>query len=128
MNNNLFQLGDFTLASGAKSKWKLECDALETLDWQALAQMIHQMVPEFSAVVGVPQGGLKLAEALKPLVTQSGPLLIVDDVLTTGGSILKLVNEIKPPKWVAAVVFARGQCPLVVKAIFQMPESLWIKK
>jgi len=35
---NLFQFGDFSLHSGSKSKWKIECDALTDEDVEALAQ------------------------------------------------------------------------------------------
>lgn len=136
---NLFQLGDFTLASGAKAKWKLECDALNEDDWKALAQMVSQMVGPFYSVEGVPRGGLKLAEHLKPFGSAiASHHLIVDDVLTTGGSMLKLKEQYtnrdaeggfigysQPLK--GAVVFARGQCPYWINAIFQMPECFWTK-
>ncbi len=37
----------------------------------------------------MPIGGLRLAQAMQPYVSSSGPLLIVDDVLTTGQSMEK---------------------------------------
>ena len=58
--------GDFTLNSGAKSKWKIECDAFTDADWQGLAQLIAESTAPFHEVVGVPRGGLKLAAALLP--------------------------------------------------------------
>lgn len=136
----LFQLGDFTLNSGAASKWKLECDALTDDDWKALAEMVYQMVGSFYLVEGVPRGGLKLAEHLKPFSSAvASHHLIVDDVLTTGGSMLKLkeaytnqdsdgdfIGYSQPLK--GAVIFARGQCPTWIKALFQCHESLWLKK
>lgn len=132
---NLFQLGDFTLSSGAKSKWKLECDALDGDDWVALAEMIRQLVGPFGSCEGVPRGGLRLATALQPFVALQGPHLIVDDVLTTGRSMFSLKSLCMSgggyggPKQeiVGAVVFARGQCPNWIKPLFQMPECFWLK-
>jgi hypothetical protein len=140
----LFQRGDFTLNSGAESSWKLECDALTDEDWDGVAAMARVLVPHFSDVVGVPRGGLKLADRLKPFaVAGVGPQLVVDDVLTTGGSIGRLRAELilarglapyvvfphdgKAHKTVVGVVlFARGPCPYWVKAICQLPEPFWI--
>lgn len=132
---NLFQLGDFTLNSGAKSKWKLECDALSDGDIAALAEMIRQMVGPYSSVEGIPRGGLRLADTLRSFASAAGPHLLVDDVLTTGGSL----ERARKTRWeatripdgpvercVGAVVFARGQCPIWVKAVFQMPEVFWL--
>lgn len=130
---NLFQLGDFTLNSGAKSKWKLECDALSDGGIAALAEMIRQLVGPFGGVEGVPRGGLRLEAALKPYAGLDGPHLIVDDVLTTGGSMEKMRKSLPiqgpagRPGVIGAVVFARGQCPLWIKALFQMPECFWLK-
>lgn len=138
---NLFQLGDFTLNSGAKSRWKLECDALSDGDIEALAVMIRQMVGPFAAVSGVPRGGVRLAEALEKfrnidpkdgtLIVGSVlplPFLIVDDVLTSGGSMRRFAAGLDAPPGniVGAVIFARGRCPAWVKAVFQMPKTLWL--
>jgi hypothetical protein len=132
---NLFQLGDFTLHSGAKAKWKLECDALADADWKALAEMIAQMVGPFSSVEGIPQGGLKLAEYLdKYKTSEPGFHLIVNDVLTTGGSLIRArAAYLADPAHSAtqvdgAVVFAQGRCPAWVRALFQMPRGLWCLK
>ena len=140
----MFQLGDFTLSSGARSKWKIECDAWTDEDVCALAQMIRQLVGPFSSVEGVPRGGLRLAEALKPFSSlgADAPILIVDDVLTTGKSLEKakaaylgsipeggmLYERRGSHMLVGAVVFARGQCPSWIKAVFQMPECFWLEK
>jgi orotate phosphoribosyltransferase len=129
---DLFQLGDFTLNSGAKSRWKIEADALTDGDWAALAEMVRQLVGPYSSVEGVPRGGLKLAAALEPFAvrdTVSNYHLIVDDVLTTGGSMERLAStvHVRHQKLVkGAVVFARGRCPGWVKALFQMPEVFWL--
>jgi orotate phosphoribosyltransferase len=112
----LFQAGDFRLASGVRSPWKIDCDALVPADWTTLALMLRDRLPPFGAVEGVPAGGLRLAEALAPYAT-TGPLLVVDDVWTTGGSW---------ERWragreaVGAVVFARGPVPPHITALFYM--------
>jgi hypothetical protein len=134
-SKSLFQLGDFTLHSGAKSKWKLECDALSDSDWKALAEMMAQMTGPFSSVEGISRGGLKLVEYLDRYKTEEpGQHLIVADVLTTGGSLVRAraAYLAEPDHWstriLGAVVFARGPCPPWVKTLFQMPLSLWCVK
>lgn len=126
---SLFQYGDFKLNSGATSKWKLECDALTQGDLKALAFMAFQILPPFGLVVGVPTGGLLFAECLRAY-TSHGPTLIVDDVLTTGGSIEREKSKANKANGdpLGVVIFARGKCPPWVQALFQMPEKLWIKE
>ncbi len=134
---NLFRRGDFTVNSGAKSAWKIDCDALVDEDIQTLAMMIRQLVGPFSSVEGVPEGGKRLADVLWPLSETDGTgrvHLIVDDVLTTGRSMTHQRRgwEIVCPHGEAAnikgaVIFARGPCPSWVKALFQLPEALWLK-
>lgn len=89
---NLFNVGTFLLNSGRTSGYKVDCDELSDEDIQALARIIHDNIPFFAWVEGVPTGGLRLAEALqqyaRPSETTVG--LIVDDVLTTGGSMERL--------------------------------------
>ena len=116
----LFQTGDFTLHSGAGSNWKIDCDALTDEDWKTLAVMIVERCGPFSRVVGVPRGGMALAEAMGPYVSERGPCLVVDDVLTTGKSILEKMAEQQRNVRMGWVVFARGPCPTGVKALFQM--------
>ena len=115
----LFQLGDFKLHSGATSRWKIDCDALTPDDWAALAVMAVEMLPPFGSVEGVPRGGLKFAKALKPYCT-TGPLLIVDDVTTTGASLNEHLGKRQAR---GCVVFCRGVCPPWVIPLFRMPES-----
>ncbi len=134
---NLIQYGDFVLNSGVKSKWKIECDAFSDEDWKGLAVMVARMMGNFYSVEGVPRGGIKLAEALRPYCVSYGPHLIVDDVLTTGGSMkrvadLRMEQEMAKnqplayPGSVGAVIFARGECPRWIKAVFQMPKCFWL--
>lgn len=119
---SLFQLGEFTLHSGAKSAWKIDCDALTDGDWEAVAAMLCEMLPPFGSVHGIPRGGIKLAEALSKRVSSGGPRLIVDDVLTTGGSMAGARTD---PSDMGAVLFARGPCPEWIVPLFRVAPSLW---
>ena len=120
---SLFQLGDFTLASGQATNWKIECDALTDDDWQALAFLISRQ-HSFGNVIGVPRGGLKLAGYLWRYVSPNArSCLIVDDVYTTGGSMHKLRDTLPPDRYFGAVVFARAPIPRKhnwIKPLFQM--------
>lgn len=123
---NLFQLGDFTLHSGNKSFWKIECDALTDNDWKTLAAIVADRF-HFSSVVGIPKGGKKLAWALEEYTCHEPncPLLIVDDVLTTGISfedfLRQLIRDgVNVSSISGLVVFARGKCPSWVTPIFQL--------
>lgn len=110
---SLFTRGDFKLASGRQSSWKVECDALTPEDWDTLALLAALVVGPFGSVVGVPRGGLPFADALRPLATH-GPRLVCDDVLTTGGSLLTLME----PGDIGVVAFARGALPPSVRAVW----------
>lgn len=118
----LFKLGDFPLHSGGRSSFFIDCDALTDEDWGALANEIENRVPHFREVIGIPTGGLKLAEALKPyrFPNPEYPILIVDGVLTTGKSMEEEKAKHYEPV-IGAVVFARGNCPSWIMALFQMP-------
>lgn len=104
---NLFNVGTFLLNSGRTSKFKVDCDALWDEDIQALAKIIHDNIPQFAWVEGVPTGGLRLAAALeqyaRPSETTVG--LIVDDVLTTGGS-MERQRDFRHPV-IGVVIFNR---------------------
>lgn len=130
----LFCLGDFVLNSGKCSPFKIECDALTIPDWVALAEMVSLTVPPFSSVEGIPRGGLQLARALLPHVTpDANRHLIVDDVLTTGGSMNRRREEVwvemgRPSATIimGAVVFARGPSPAWITPLFQLPKPLFL--
>lgn len=116
---SLFQVGDFQGHSGRRLTWKVECDALTVVDWQDLASIaFHEgLVRPFGVVEGVPSGGLILAKALVQYKTRGHPgLLIVDDVLTTGGSmeVHRAGREAQ-----GLVIFARGPCPSWITALWQ---------
>lgn len=125
---SLFQIGNFTLHSGSKSNWKFDCDALTDEDWRAIALMIRERVPYFSKVIGIPRGGTKLANLLKPFENPTvDRLLIVDDVFTTGTSLEKARSEFQTEtqQTIGVVVFARNQTPSWVLAIWTLGKN-WI--
>ena len=114
----LFQWGRFKSAAGLDLDWKIECDTLTKADWLCIAAVGARRLPPFGKVIGVPNGGLALADALehfrsppyqKPL---SKVLLVVDDVWTTGKSMREFVGKENPwEEWYGYVAFARGVTP-----------------
>lgn len=112
----LFQSGSFCLSSGVRSSFKIECDSLTDGDWECLALLLSTRLPAFGSVEGIATGGTKLASQMKQYVT-AGPVLIVDDVGTTGNS---LERQRAGRKAVGAVVFARNQLPTWVKPLFKL--------
>ena len=128
---NLFQTGFFKLHSGTASNFKIDCDALTDEDINTIALQLVQRLPKFRAVEGVPQGGLRLAEAMQKYTytsqSDSGlfveigwPLLIVDDVYTTGGS----MEEYRAGRvdTIGAVIFARKPTPHWVTPLFRLEQ------
>ena len=112
----LFQLGAFKAHSGETLQWKIECSTLSFYDWKCLAYMTRELIGSFGSVEGVPRGGLQFAIELRPYIT-TGTLLIVDNVLTTGGR----MDEHRGKRGaLGVVVFARGPCPKWITPIFQM--------
>ena len=117
----LFQSGEFTLYSGERSTFKIDCDALGVRDYVALSNMLRERIAPFSRVEGVPRGGLTWAETLRAggYCSESGPVLIVDDVLTTGAS---MERQRAGRDAIGAVIFARGKCPPWVTPLFQLAD------
>lgn len=101
----LFQHGAFKSHSGLNLPFKIECDALTDEDWYQLAGILAETMPPFSAVEGVPRGGIPLAKHLERFLQDEGKLLIVDDVYTTGNS---MEEQRAGRDALGAVVFARG--------------------
>ena len=125
---DLFQKIDFTSHSGLDLSWKIEMDALSRDEWECIAHMISEQSVPFREAVGIPRGGTILGTLMNQHGTgkREDPICIVDDVLTTGGS----MNEFKrkrqwrnPTNYIGWVVFARAKCPDWVTALFQMPFS-----
>ena len=85
---NLFQKVDFKSSAGLDLSWKIECDAISDDEWECIATMIMEKAKPFRSAIGVPRGGVKLAELLNKYATGSylDPMCIIDDVLTTGKS------------------------------------------
>ena len=131
---NLFQKGEFHLHSGEVSDWKIDCDALTDADLETIAEQLVKRLPPFGRVSGVPTGGLRLAEVLGHHVTDGAPLLIVDDVLTTGSSMEEHAKEcltalsrlgINPPEpTLGTVIFARGKCPDWITPLFTLNSGM----
>lgn len=127
MRPNLFQLGEFVLNSGEESGFKIECDALNDKDWRTLAKMTASRI-RFRRVWGIPRGGLKFANALEQYADRSpvsdAPLLIVDDVLTTGDSMQRYRDFLEKSGHTGpiagVVVFSRSECPDWINPLFQM--------
>lgn len=125
MNTHLFQKIDFVSHSGLNLDFKLECDALTNDDWETLAYIISKKV-KFYDVFGVPRGGLVLAEKLKKYRTKdlNLPLLVVDDILTTGRSMEEMKKHCNDTEcmggYIGVVVFARAKCPEWITPMFQM--------
>lgn len=116
----LFNIGDFRLHAGRRSTFKIDCDALTWGDLEALANLITKRLPSFGSVEGIPRGGLRFAECLYEYKTE-GPTLIVDDVYTTGTSMLEAAADHVEPV-LGAVIFARSLPPEWVVPIFLMVE------
>ena len=114
---NLFQLGHFILPSGRDSHFKIECDELNTGDWDALACLGTKILPPFFTVEGVPRGGIPFADSCKPYRSSEGALLIVDDVWVTGKS-METFRCGRPA--MGLVAFARGPVAPWVTVLFQL--------
>ena len=110
----LFEYGSFVLHSGSTTTWRINCDILTEQDWDCIANIVMEQVPYFGEVEGVPTGGLHFAQALRPYISE-GPLLIVDDVLTTGKSMEQHRGQRDA---IGVVLFARGLTPSWVTTIF----------
>lgn len=119
MSESLFRHGKFPLHSGAISDWKIDCDALTEHDWETLALMAAQRLPNFEWVEGVPRGGLPFAEQLaKRTVAGCGVLLIAEDVVTTGTS-MERQRAGRPACGIC--VFSRGtHFPRWITPLFQI--------
>lgn len=105
----MIKLGEFTSSAGLVLPWKVECDMIPD-DWiHVFAAMIAQKF-RFSRVMYIPEGGRRLAAALEDYKTEDGIVLIVDDVLTTGKSMIAARNKLRDDVEVEGVVLvARTQ-------------------
>lgn len=128
-NQDLFVPGLFTFHSGSNSSWKIECDHLSDMELDLFARIIVQKI-SFNFVVGVPRGGTRLADKLRPYCRKGiDRLLIVDDVLTTGQSMSEAREKVEEIfsdiEILGVVLFARGPCLDWVVPVFQLEKKFW---
>lgn len=115
----LFTQANFTSHSGLALRWKIDADALTAEDWAAIASFVGPRL-RFRAVHGVPRGGLSFADALRPYASEDGGLLIVDDVLTTGGSMEEARARFEG-EVTGVVLFSRAAaCPEWIVPVFEL--------
>jgi orotate phosphoribosyltransferase len=116
---NLFNIGSFNLHSGLSSDFKIDCDALTDDDIDAVAIQLVRRLPAFRTVEGIPQGGIRLAEAMyKYASLTSDQILVVDDVFTTGRS-METQRDYRT-NVIGAVLFARNETPAWITSLFRM--------
>src|SRR5882762_9903692 len=105
---HLFQQGAFKLHSGNPSWFKIDCDELAKEDWDTIAKLTVQRVGYFGSIEGVPTGGYEFAKALRRYCSIGDPLLIVDDVFTTG---ISMETQRAGRDAIGVVLFARNPTP-----------------
>lgn len=106
---SLFQKKTFIGAGGLKLTWKIECDALSYEDWEAIAAICAPQLPRFSKAIGIPRGGKSLADRMDCFATAGKhPVLVVDDVWTTGRSMREFVKLHSIRNWCGFVAFDRS--------------------
>ena len=131
----LFKVGNFESHSSGNLKWKVECDALTDADWDGIVQAavgLGLLHTGYSQITPIPTGGVPFAESIKrhlAVYRQSagtglgGPVLFVDDVLTTGRSMeqARLALKLEDFRFARGIVaFARGPCPDWVKPVWRL--------
>jgi orotate phosphoribosyltransferase len=117
---SLFNRGDFTLHSGARSNFLIDCAVLGDEDWSALAEQLAARLPRFSRVVGIPRGGLALARAMRAHATRgANRTLVVDDVVSTGGSMYAAIAKERKQgrEATGAAIFARAEVPATLHVV-----------
>lgn len=116
----LFDVGDFTLSSGAPSAWLIDVDALTDTDLAAAADWLSTYLTSFDHVEAVPRGGMRFASHLAQHAAPGARrTLIVDDVFTTGASLERHRNG--RGRCIGAVLFARGK----MSPDFDWVTALW---
>jgi hypothetical protein len=124
IDTDLFRQCDFISHAGIPMSWKIECDAKSDEEWITLAKMIRDTERRpWRQAVGIPRGGVALGKALDAYSTGNPdhPIMIADDVYTTGTSFIEFKEEfyadVATMEW---CVFARKPTMLKVKALFTM--------
>lgn len=116
---SLFVDGEFISHAGLPLPFKIDCDALTDSDLATLAAEIARRLGRFRIAHGIPTGGTRLGYALTRYCTGSAsdPVIIVDDVLTTGMS-MEEARGLYGANTIGAVIFARGPCPSWITPLF----------
>jgi orotate phosphoribosyltransferase len=120
---DLIQSGKIKLHSGSHSDWKIDCDALGPGDLDTLARMVANRF-KFHNTVGIPEGGLRFAQALRYYCVRRDEqadtaMLVVDDVMTTGNSMIQAMSAYGDS--IGVVIFSRRRFGLIdVYPIFQL--------
>lgn len=113
----LFKSGDFTLHSGNRVDWIIDCNFLSSEDINTLALIGSKILPPFGTVLPVMRGGLRLAIALSKYGQDGGRLLIAEDVVTTGQS----MEDVRDGRDAIGIcIFARGPVPSWVTPIWSL--------
>lgn len=129
MTPGWLQLAPVTLHSGRRSEYKIECDEFTDLEIDTMCQLLAKIIPPFGSVFGVPTGGTRLEDAIRPFMSV-GPALFIDDVWTTGGSMKQYHTVMKPDHGIQCdclkvVLFTRGFAPTGVISLFDINSRLW---
>jgi hypothetical protein len=121
---HLFVDGEFTAHSGGTRPYKIECDALTDEDLATQAANVARQFPRFSYVYGVPRGGVRFESALRKYATNNplDPILIVDDVMTTGAS-MQEARERLGQNTFGIVIFSLCACPDWITPLFSSHEA-----
>ncbi len=125
---DLFQDVDIIGHAGGKLTWKIECDALSDAEWQVLANLIlHYEKRPFRVAIGIPTGATALGNILNRHATgeRRDPVLVVDDVYTTGTSFREFKEKNYADEHIIQwVCFARKPTTSDVNALFTMPAEV----
>lgn len=131
----LFHWGGFRSTAGHRLPFKIDCDALTDADIHCIANVIASQTT-FRAVYSVFTGGDRLGLALIPFQNDenSNRIIIVDDVLTTGGSMEATKKRVQrnygamgvefTGEIVGWVIFARKKPADWINAVFTLGEAI----
>ena len=92
--NKVFEEGDFTLASGKKSNYyvNMKRAITEPEILSTIAKLINEEIDDdIDKIAGPALGAVKLIEGN---LIEGDNVILVEDVTTTGGSLLKAINAI----------------------------------
>ena len=87
-----------------------------------MAYIVKEKV-KFREVIGIPEGGVRFAQALERYKQGGYPTLIVDDVLTTGAS-MEAIRKKRGRDSIGIVLFARGECPNWITPLFRLSSEV----